>query len=65
MFDFIKTLIQSVRDEEEGQAMIEYALILALVSVVAIGTLTLIGPEITRLLGQVLAALQGAGLPAA
>jgi pilus assembly protein Flp/PilA len=64
MFDFIKTLIHSVRDEEEGQAMIEYALILALVSVVAIGTLTLIGPEITRLLGQVLTALQGAA-PAA
>jgi pilus assembly protein Flp/PilA len=31
---------------EEGQAMVEYALILALVSVVAIGTLKLVGGNV-------------------
>jgi pilus assembly protein Flp/PilA len=42
---------------EEGQALVEYTLILALVSVVAIGTLTLIGTNIVAKLGEVLAAL--------
>jgi pilus assembly protein Flp/PilA len=42
---------------EEGQALVEYTLILALVSVVAIGTLTLIGTNVVAKLGEVLAAL--------
>jgi pilus assembly protein Flp/PilA len=32
---------------EEGQAMVEYGLILALVSVVAIATLAIIGEDVT------------------
>jgi pilus assembly protein Flp/PilA len=42
---------------EEGQALVEYTLILALVSVVAIGTLTLIGENVVTKLGEVLTAL--------
>ena len=45
---------------EEGQAMVEYALILALVSVVAIGTLTLIGTGVDTIFGQIVSALTGA-----
>ena len=37
----------SVRDREEGQALVEYALILALVSVVSVAALTLL-PNGTR-----------------
>jgi pilus assembly protein Flp/PilA len=33
-------------EREDGQAMVEYALILALVSVVAIGTLKLVGTDV-------------------
>ena len=45
---------------EEGQALVEYALILGLVSVVAIAVLTVVGHNITDLLGRVTAALASA-----
>jgi pilus assembly protein Flp/PilA len=45
------------RDREEGQALVEYALILALVSVVAIGILTTLGVNIVTILTSVANAL--------
>jgi pilus assembly protein Flp/PilA len=42
---------------EEGQALVEYALILALVSVVAIASLELIGEGVVAKLGEVATAL--------
>ena len=36
----------SLRDREEGQAMVEYALILALVSIAAIVALTALGGKV-------------------
>ena len=45
---------------EEGQALVEYALILGLVSVVAIALLTAVGGNITQLLARVTDALQSA-----
>jgi pilus assembly protein Flp/PilA len=50
-------LISSIRNREDGQAMVEYALILGLVSVVAIGALTLIGQDVNGVLGAVQQAL--------
>jgi pilus assembly protein Flp/PilA len=47
---------------EEGQAMVEYALILALVSVVAIGALTVIGTNVNTIFGVIRDAL-GAAIP--
>ena len=38
---------------EEGQALVEYALILALISVVAIGVLEVIGVRVTDVLGRI------------
>jgi Flp pilus assembly pilin Flp len=38
---------------EEGQALVEYALILALISVVAIGVLEVIGINVTSVLGRI------------
>jgi pilus assembly protein Flp/PilA len=42
---------------EEGQAMVEYALILALVSVIAIAALTAIGTNVNLIFGAVRDAL--------
>jgi Flp pilus assembly pilin Flp len=41
------------RDSEEGQALVEYALILFLVSVVAVGTLTLLGQSVNSVLTKI------------
>jgi pilus assembly protein Flp/PilA len=46
--------LQSVRDREEGQAMVEYALILFLVSVVSIGVLTLLGGKVSSVFNEIL-----------
>ena len=45
---------------EEGQALVEYALILGLISVVAIALLSAIGTDITDLLSTVSTALASA-----
>ncbi len=50
-------LISTMRNREEGQALVEYALILSLISVVAIGALTLIGTNVTNILNTVAGAL--------
>jgi Flp pilus assembly pilin Flp len=51
------SLLLLMRDREEGQALVEYTLILALVSVVAIGLLTTIGGDIVTKLTDVADAL--------
>ncbi|HET8653577.1 MAG TPA: Flp family type IVb pilin [Gaiellaceae bacterium] len=43
----------SMRDREEGQALVEYALILALVAVVSIGALTLLGTNVSGVLNNI------------
>lgn len=45
--------LRSVRDREEGQAMVEYALILFLVSVVSIAVLTLLGKSVSSVFSAV------------
>jgi len=46
--------------DEVGQALVEYALILGLVAVVAIGALTTLGTNVTAVLSQIAAAIPGA-----
>jgi pilus assembly protein Flp/PilA len=46
-------LIQNLRNREEGQALVEYALILALVSIVAVGALAAIGTNVTAILNSI------------
>ena len=50
---FIQQLLASLRRDEEGQGLAEYALILALISVVAIGVLEIIGVNVTGVLGRI------------
>jgi pilus assembly protein Flp/PilA len=57
MLEMIMAYARSVREHEEGQALVEYALILSLVSVVAIAALTLVGTNVTGILNQIAAAL--------
>ena len=45
--------LSSVRDREEGQAMVEYALILFLVSVVSIAVLTAIGKGVSSVFSEI------------
>ena len=54
-------LYNRLRDrDEEGQALVDYALILGLVAVVAIGALTTLGTNVTAVLSQIAAAIPGA-----
>ena len=56
MFEGISR-ISNVRRAEEGQALVEYALILMLVALVAVAALTVIGTNVDAILDAV-----GAGL---
>ena len=47
-------------EREEGQALVEYALILGLISVVAITLLTAIGTDVSQVLSKVSTALASA-----
>ena len=47
-------------EREEGQALVEYALILGLISVVAIALLTAVGGDIKAILESVTSALASA-----
>jgi pilus assembly protein Flp/PilA len=44
-------------EQEEGQDMIEYALLAALISIVAIAVIILVGPYISNLFQDVVSAL--------
>jgi pilus assembly protein Flp/PilA len=47
----------ALRNREEGQALVEYGLILALVSVACVGTLALIGTGIDGIMQTILSNL--------
>ena len=44
---------KELRDREEGQAMVEYALILALVSVAAVGILSVLGTSVSSIFNEI------------
>ena len=49
--------------EEAGQTLVEYGLILALISIVAIAALTLIGDNVTAVFNDIADELGGGGTP--
>ena len=57
----MKGLITRFIREEEGQGMVEYGLILALVAVVVIVALTTMGGEIEGIFETITGHLEGAG----
>ena len=44
-------------DEESGQGMIEYGLLVALISIAALAVIVLVGPQLTTIFGNVVNAL--------
>lgn len=49
--------VRTLRDEESGQGLVEYGLILGLIAVIAIGALTAIGTGVDTKLTEVATAL--------
>jgi pilus assembly protein Flp/PilA len=49
----IYSAFANAREREEGQALVEYALILALVSIVSVAALTLLGTNIQGVLNSI------------
>jgi Flp pilus assembly pilin Flp len=49
--------LTSVREREDGQAMVEYALILFLVSVISIAILTTLGSQVSSTFDQIVDAI--------
>ncbi len=49
----LQLALARVLDDEEGQGLTEYALILALIAVIAIAALTLLGNKVTSELSSV------------
>jgi pilus assembly protein Flp/PilA len=54
---FLTAIIDFFRTDEEGQGLAEYALILALIAIIAIAALIFLGSEISGILSQVGASL--------
>ena len=54
-------LYTRVANREEGQGLVEYALILSLVSIAAIATLGILGVDVDQVLNVVEEALNGDG----
>jgi pilus assembly protein Flp/PilA len=56
MVEFIRRYIE-MRDDEEGQGLAEYALILALIAILAVGALTFLSGQINGILSTIGSAL--------
>ena len=56
----MKEMVKRLMVEESGQGMTEYSLILALVSVLAIGALSLMSGQISAVFGKITEKLTGA-----
>ena len=47
MIAYLTATFSDISEREEGQGLVEYALILVLVSIAAIGTLTILGGSVS------------------
>lgn len=61
MYTHATLAFRSFRDREEGQGLVEYALILSLVSIAAIIILGVLGTDVTEVFDVVENALNGDG----
>jgi pilus assembly protein Flp/PilA len=59
MLQFVEMWLAQFDREEEGQGMVEYALILVLIAIAAIATMTLLGGQISSVFQEVTDTLSG------
>ena len=60
MLQFISTLLSKFRrEDEEGQTLVEYGLLLALIAIIVIVALLFLGPIISNIFSNVATQLQG------
>jgi pilus assembly protein Flp/PilA len=57
MFKFLR--LMRAMQEEEGQTLVEYALLLALIAIVVIAVLILLGQEVCTAFNEVQSAISG------
>lgn len=50
---YLTVAFSDVKEREEGQGLVEYALILVLVSIISIAALTLLGTTISDVFGEI------------
>ena len=60
MFEMLMTYMRAAFKREEGQALVEYALILALVSIVSVAALTALGTGVGDALQNIADEIAGA-----
>ena len=49
----LRASLDDLRDREDGQALVEYALLLALIAVVSIAVLTVLGTKVSHLFSKI------------
>ncbi len=49
----LRASLDELRDREEGQALVEYALLLALIAVVSIAVLTVLGTKVSHIFSRI------------
>ena len=62
MYTLFQTLIARLENEERGQTMAEYAVVLAVITLVVIGAITTLSGQISDKLGDIGSVLSGAGV---
>jgi pilus assembly protein Flp/PilA len=57
MVEYMRAYVEAIRNRDEGQALVEYALILVLISVVSIAVMAALGAKIGTIFTQITNAL--------
>lgn len=57
LISYLTVVFSDVKEREEGQTMVEYALILFFISIACIAVLVVLGPQIAQIFTDVSAAL--------
>ena len=53
MMLYLYSRLQTLRRNDEGQDLLEYALLVALIALVAVGAITLAGTNVNTIFGQI------------
>ena len=59
MINYFINYVKSKMNEEKGQGMVEYALLVGLISIAAIVVIALLGPQIVAIFTKVTTSLTG------